>query len=527
VKLAGRDDCQVHVLDCTGLDPGDADERLIVHRLEERVAREHAELHRYGGDDRALVLGESILEAFPALQAEHGFELVYFPECAAAMRLIQAKRHGALSGGLPVAVELDDPSFWRAAHGRRALTGPRDLKLDHCERYAFAHADLRVARDPDVLAAARGAEWQIGDVLTEGPDVDHLLDLARPAGGLAASSRSPASLTVVVSHYNHDRHLPGALASLAAQTRPPDEVIVIDDGSTSEDARRVFAEQAETYPAWSFVQQENAGPGQVRNAGLERAQGTLFLPFDSDNLAAPDMVERLLAAMESDSSPAALTCHNLSFVDDADIATGRFRARYSPTGGPRVLGCVENVYGDTCSIFDAAVLRAVGGFEVGRWSATEDWETFVKLVEAGYEVDVLPLPLFYYRTGPGGRLQKAAADPAIERRLRAHLIERFFLRSDLSRLEHRQLLEVLQAYDHFARVETENRLAEQRRWHDSQMADLDRFREEQLAEAEERRKAEVDAERSRSEALAGELESLRAVGLRRWARDVGARLGRG
>lgn len=530
-RLADRGDCQVHVLDCTDVGPFGRtapeptnDDRLTAHSLGELVADDLTGLPRYGGDEPALVLGESILEAFLSLQAEHGFELVHFPGCAAAMRLIEAKRHGAFAIAPLVAVELGEPAFWLASHRLKPPSGARDLKLDHCERYAFAHADVRIAGDAAVLAAARALEWPIGEVLTEEPDADRLLAFARPPTGRSRSSRPAASLTVLVSHYNHGPFLPGALTSLAAQSRPPDEVIVIDDGSTSSEARRVFAEQEEIYPGWTFLRQANAGPGRVRNVGLERARGAFFLPFDSDNLAAPDLVERLLGAMESDSAPAALACHNLSFVDDSDVEAGRFVGRYSPTGGPRLLAAVENVYGDSCSIFDTEALRAVGGFEVDRWSATEDWETFVKLACEGYEIDVLPLPLFYYRTNSGGRLQGAAADPSTEGRLHGHLVERFFLDASLSRLERRQLWETLQAYDRFAAVEIQNLLAEQRRWHDGEMAALHRFREEELDLQEARLLVEVETERARAHALAAELDALRGAGLRRWARE---RLSRG
>ena len=239
-------------------------------------------------------------------------------------------------------------------------------------------------------------------------------------------------MTVAVAHYNHDQFCPAALASLAAQTRPPDEVIVIDDGSTSDVARRVFAEQETHYPDWTFVRQENAGPGVARNRALERAGGTYFLPFDSDNIATPRLVERLLEAMERNPSRAATTCHYVAFVDDADIEAGDFAFRYSPTGGPRLSGCLENVYGDTCALFRAEALRSVGGFEAHRWSPHEDWETFVKMTVRGLEVEVLPQPLFYYRTDCGGRLQALTADPAVTFRHRAHLIDEFFADAELT-----------------------------------------------------------------------------------------------
>ena len=61
------------------------------------------------------------------------------------------------------------------------------------------------------------------------------------------------------------------------------------------------------------------------------------------------------------------------------------------------MGSIENVYGDANSIYRPADLHAVGGYETDSDTATEDWELFVKLVNAGYRVDVLPEYLFYYR----------------------------------------------------------------------------------------------------------------------------------
>ena len=126
---------------------------------------------------------------------------------------------------------------------------------------------------------------------------------------------------------------------------------MVDDGSTSEAARRVFAEQEELYTDWTFLRQENAGPGAVRNRVLWEATSTYFLPFDSDNIATPRMIERFLGAMERNPTWAATTCHNLAFTDDADIEAGDFIFRYAPTGGPRLSSFLENVYGDTCAIF--------------------------------------------------------------------------------------------------------------------------------------------------------------------------------
>jgi GT2 family glycosyltransferase len=93
----------------------------------------------------------------------------------------------------------------------------------------------------------------------------------------------------------------------------------------------------------------------------------------------------------------ALTCYFLAFDEDADLDSGRFRHAYRPTGGPHVLASIRNVYGDATAIYRTEAFRAVGGYETDRETSFEDWEAFVKLVQAGFASDVLPEHLFYYR----------------------------------------------------------------------------------------------------------------------------------
>jgi O-antigen biosynthesis protein len=412
----------------------------------------------------------------------------------------------ARAGGIPEAVD-------HAEARERWLFEPtaKDLEAALTRRLSSSdgeEAELRA----EVAAACDAGRWN------DRVESVYRKLLVRPRPSRAGRAATPATVTVAVAHYNHDRFLPGALASLAAQTRPPDEVIVLDDGSPSQAAQRVFSEEEARYPDWTFARQENVGPGLVRNRCLERASGTYFLPFDSDNVATPHLIERLLEAMERNPSRAATTCHNLAFVEDADIATGEFAYRYAPTGGPRLSGCTENVYGDTCALFRAEALRSVGGFEGNPRSPHEDWETFVKMTARGLEVAVLPQPLFYYRTDPGGRLQTLTADPAVSFQVRLRLIDRFLADAELTARERRDLWECLLAFDRLATEGIDERLREMRDWHDSQMADLHGFRQAQLDELQGRLGAEVEAQRARAEAAEGELAALSAITPRRMAR---------
>ncbi len=250
------------------------------------------------------------------------------------------------------------------------------------------------------------------------------------AGGLArrqppdrVSERPRPTVSVAVTHYNHGKYLPAALASIAAQTRAPDEVLVIDDGSTGAHDREVFEEMEARYPAWRFLRQRNGGPGSARNRCLELAGGSHFLPFDSDNIARPEMIETMVTALGAEPSPDVVTCGNLAFVEDREIETETYAFRFAPTGGPRILAPLENLFGDTCALFRAEALREVGGFEVDPLSPHEDWETMSKIVFAGFKLEAVPRPLFWYRTEVGGRLEALTEGPAEIFRLRRRLVE--------------------------------------------------------------------------------------------------------
>jgi glycosyltransferase involved in cell wall biosynthesis len=344
-------------------------------------------LHASSCTDRS----EAVRHALERLHREQPFDLVEFP-CLGGLgfRSIQAKRAGLAFAGVCLAVRLDQCSAWVREQGQRWPDGAEDLELDFCERYAFENADVQHAPDEAMRRYAAALGWRVGEGERTG---------WRETGG--GTSGLPL-VTVSVAHYNLGRYLPDTLASLAVQTYANLEVLVIDDGSTDEGSAAVFAEMRARYPRFRFLTQANAGIGATRNRGLREARGDYFLPMDADNVARPDMVERFVAGMLCHPDASALACYFLAFREGQDLARGAYCYAYRPTGGPHVLASLRNVYGDANAIFRTDHFRAVGGYETDRDTSNEDWEAFVKLVNAGYRVDVLPEHLFYYRHLDGG-----------------------------------------------------------------------------------------------------------------------------
>ncbi|MFM9367033.1 CDP-glycerol glycerophosphotransferase family protein [Streptomyces sp. Da 82-17] len=108
-------------------------------------------------------------------------------------------------------------------------------------------------------------------------------------------------LSVVVPVHNVEDYLGACLQSLAGQTMTDLEVVMIDDGSTDGSAR-IAREHAARDPRFRLFQQENAGLGAARNAGVHRARGTHLAFVDSDDLVPVDAYEKMLDALEESGS---------------------------------------------------------------------------------------------------------------------------------------------------------------------------------------------------------------------------------
>ena len=90
-------------------------------------------------------------------------------------------------------------------------------------------------------------------------------------------------ISVILPTYNRAAYLERAIGSIADQTLPPDEVIVVDDGS-SDATGQILSKLAGSLPfPLRVLRQENQGPAAARNLGIEHAQGELLCFLDSDD----------------------------------------------------------------------------------------------------------------------------------------------------------------------------------------------------------------------------------------------------
>ncbi len=102
------------------------------------------------------------------------------------------------------------------------------------------------------------------------------------------------TLSIVIPVYNEERYLKACLDSLANQSLKPDEVIVVDNGSTDDTARI-----AKSYSFVRLLSEPQRGTVWARNKGFNSARSDIIGRIDADTRLSKNWAERTVDFFES------------------------------------------------------------------------------------------------------------------------------------------------------------------------------------------------------------------------------------
>jgi glycosyltransferase involved in cell wall biosynthesis len=232
--------------------------------------------------------------------------------------------------------------------------------------------------------------------------------------------RSP-TFSAIIAAYQAAPFIADAIESLLAQTLPPIEIIVCDDGST-DDLEGALAPYRDRI---TLLKKQNGGEASAKNLAARVASGDFLAIIDADDVYLPERLEAL-----SDLSVARPDLDILT-TDCRVIVERRFvRTCYQepfPVGDQRRAILEGNFVGPGHMAVRRAPFLSIGGFDESfRWAT--DWDCWIRLIFAGTRVGLVDEPLAEYRVRDTG----LASDRVRMLEARVAVLEKAGRRSDLS-----------------------------------------------------------------------------------------------
>jgi glycosyltransferase involved in cell wall biosynthesis len=213
---------------------------------------------------------------------------------------------------------------------------------------------------------------------------------------------SVRSISVVIPSYEHGEWLGGAIESALAQTRPADEVVVVDAGSTDSTADVLTGFGTRIRPFFRGRQ----GVGATYNAGLAEARCEVVAFLESDDAFEPTYLAETTALLEA--RPDVDWVSTARRVVDRDGApTGSVARKRDPSSDFSFERFLTGELGAASTpVARSETLRAVGPFATDTWAADTDMALRFAM---GRRMAYLDRPLYRYRRHGGNTSWSHAA----------------------------------------------------------------------------------------------------------------------
>ncbi len=208
--------------------------------------------------------------------------------------------------------------------------------------------------------------------------------------------------SVAVCAYNASRTIAAVLDAVLTQSPPPNEVIVIDDGSTDDTAKIVDHFSSVRL----IVPPENHGIGWARNRALSEAKCDIVIYVDADAVPQRNCFRTLLKHFSKE-GVAAVGGRGEEFFR-YDFAN-RFRALYTPQSlGLEPINDAPMFLG-VCFAINKRVATEAGGFDPKFRTNGEDADMSMRLRKAGYRIVYEPMAVVNHlrRDTPTGVIAQA------------------------------------------------------------------------------------------------------------------------
>jgi glycosyltransferase involved in cell wall biosynthesis len=200
------------------------------------------------------------------------------------------------------------------------------------------------------------------------------------------------SVSAVIPTYNYGRFIGEAIQSVLEQTKRPQEIIVVDDGSTddTQDVVRNFGGDVK------YIHQANAGVCSARNRGVMESTGEIIAFIDADDTMEPGSLEKQIPLFAEEGVGLVHCGLRLFDHDTGETIELQLEGGEDAVADNLLLWEGAGIAGPGAILVTREAFDSVGGFDTDM-KVGEDWD-FCYRVARKFKVRFVPEPLLNYRS---------------------------------------------------------------------------------------------------------------------------------
>lgn len=209
---------------------------------------------------------------------------------------------------------------------------------------------------------------------------------------LKKTNKNRAIVSVTIPAHNSSETLKECLTSVLKQSYQPKEIIVVDNNSQDNTKEIILNFQKKYGQKIKYVFEKTVGRAAARNAGISKAQGEIIAMIDSDCIAPPNWLEKLIAPIEKEKENAVMGFEK-SFTknywadnrqkEDELFTFSKFDGKY-----------IEHIDTKNFAIKTHLIKKFMFNQDL---VAYEDWDLFLRLKKCSIKIRFLPDVIVYHQ----------------------------------------------------------------------------------------------------------------------------------
>lgn len=214
------------------------------------------------------------------------------------------------------------------------------------------------------------------------------------------------SVLMSVYYKEHPEYLRQAMESIANQTVPTNDFVLVCDGPLNAGLDEVIAQMQDVFGVLLNVVRldKNMGLGNALNIGIRHCKNDLVARMDSDDIAYLDRCEKQIKVFNE--HPEISICSGVveEFTVTPDIVDAR---RVPPEMNTEIIEFAKkrNPFNHPCVMYKKAAVEEVGSYQ--DFYLLEDYYLWLRMLMAGYQGYNIPEPLLHMRAGSDMYLRRA------------------------------------------------------------------------------------------------------------------------